>query len=173
MDWTDLVMDLFRRIAHDLEEALRGAGDDLLHTMPAPGTNTIAWLGWHLTRSHDRNVSELLGLDQLWISEEWHVAFGREADPSDTGYRHASDEVAAFRTPDGETLIGYHRAVLDRVLLCVAGLRGSDLSREVTSPTLGDVATIRQRLVGVLSEGFQHVGQAAYLRGVLQGPTWR
>ena len=52
-------------------------------------------------------------------------------------------------------------------------LRGApdDLTRAATSPTLGDTRTVQARLVGVLAEGMQHVGQMAYLRGLLASPV--
>jgi hypothetical protein len=45
---------------------------------------------------------------------------------------------------------------------------GDDPHRTVRSPTLGDEATVHARLVGVLADGLQHVGQAALLKGVMQ-----
>src|SRR5262245_29766508 len=57
--WQPFVLDLFLRIAHDLEQALEGLTVEELHYQPSPASNSIAWLAWHLTRSHDRNISEL------------------------------------------------------------------------------------------------------------------
>ena len=34
------------------------------------------------------------------------------------------------------------------------------------------MATVRRRLLGIISEGLQHVGQAAYVRGLLKGKGW-
>src|SRR5262245_42422749 len=66
---------------------------------PGPASNSIAWLAWHLTRSHDRNISELAGDEQLWITEGWHARFNRAADPTETGFGHSAAEAAAFRVP--------------------------------------------------------------------------
>jgi hypothetical protein len=164
--WRLLVHDLVERIERDVNAVLDGIAPALLDVSAEPGTNGIGWLVWHLTRSHDRNGSELLGVPQLWIAENWHIRFGRAADPDDTGYRHSPDEMAAFRSPAPDVLAAYHRAAAARLLSIMDAVR--DLHAPAFSPTLGDTVTARDRLVGVLVEGLEHAGQAALLRGVLQ-----
>ncbi len=56
MAWNQMVMDIFDRIGLQLEQVLEGLTPDELNRQPAPGVNTIGWLTWHLTRSHDRNI---------------------------------------------------------------------------------------------------------------------
>ncbi|MGI5242329.1 DUF664 domain-containing protein [Dactylosporangium sp. CA-139066] len=164
--WRLLARDLVERIEHDVLAVLDGIDPLLLNVSAEPGTNGIGWLVWHLSRSHDRNGSELLGVAQLWIAENWHTRFGRAADPDETGYRHTPAEMAAFRSPAPSVLAGYHRAVTARLLSIVDN--APDLSAPAFSPTLGDTATARARLAGVLVEGLEHAGQAALLRGVLE-----
>jgi len=168
--WQQLTMELFWRIAHDLEHALEGLTVEEVHHQPGPASNSIAWLAWHLTRSHDRNISELAGHEQLWITGGWYALFKRSPDPTDTGFGHSAAEAAAFRAPDSHLLLDYHRAVVERIRQYILeGLSEGDLDREVYSPTLQNRATVRRRLAGIISEGFQHVGQAAYGRGLLAG----
>jgi hypothetical protein len=62
------VADLVHRIQRDLVAVLTNLDPALHDRAIAPGANTIGWLAWHLTRSHDRNVSELRGAPQLWVS---------------------------------------------------------------------------------------------------------
>lgn len=64
-------------------------------------------------------------------------------------------------------LVAYHAAVVEMVLAYLRGGPENELNRVTISPTLGDTRTVQQRLVGVLAEGLQHVGQMAYLRGLL------
>jgi hypothetical protein len=162
--WTGLVLAQFRRIQRDFERVLIDLDPALLDRSPQPGANTIGWLAWHLTRSHDRNVAELAGVPQLWVAQGWVARFGRVPNSAETGYGHTPQQLSEFRSPDPAVLIDYHRAVVDMV---VAYLRtGDDLDRVTHSPTLGYSRTVGPSLVGVLSEGFQHVGQMAYLRGL-------
>jgi DinB superfamily len=173
MVWQHCIMDIFLRIAHDLAQVLEGLTVEELHHQPGPASNSIGWLAWHLTRSHDRNISELAGQDQLWITEGWYVKFSRAPDPTETGVGHSAAEATAFRAPDCRVLLDYHHAVVERIRHYVLRtLSEEELDREVDSPTLRQTATVQRRLVGIISEGLQHVGQAAYGRGLLQGHGW-
>ncbi|WP_422742741.1 DinB family protein [Micromonospora sp. WMMD754] len=167
-DWRILVRGLVHRTQRELLAVLDGLEPDLLDRAAKAGTNSIGWLLWHLTRSHDRNISELRGSQQVWLSDGWHARFGRGADPSDTGYRHSRAEAAAFQSPAPELVVAYHRAVVDMIDHYLDAASLDELSRRVASPTLGDTATVQDRLVGLLADGLQHVGQAALLRGMLE-----
>jgi hypothetical protein len=169
--WQRLAHDLVHRVGRDVRVVLDGLDPALLDAAVAPGTNTIGWLLWHLTRSHDRNMSELVGTQQLWLADGWHARFGRAADPDETGWRHTPEEVAAYRSPAPEVVDGYHRAVVALIDRYLATAPDADLDRPVTSPTLGDTLPAVRRLVGVLTEGLEHVGQAALLRGILERRT--
>jgi hypothetical protein len=173
MAWQHCIMDIFLRIAHDLEQVLEGLTVEELHHQPGPASNSIGWLAWHLTRSHDRNISELAGQDQLWITEGWYAKFSRAPDPAETGVGHSAAEANAFRAPNSRLLLDYHQAVVERIRHYVlSALSEEELDREVDSPTLRQTATVQRRLVGIISEGLQHIGQAAYGRGLLTGHGW-
>ncbi|MFG2041278.1 DinB family protein [Dactylosporangium sp. NPDC048998] len=166
--WQALVRDLVHRTQRDVLDVLDGLDPALVDDVVQPGTNSIGWLLWHLTRSHDRNVSELQNREQLWLSEGWYARFGRAADPDETGYGHSPAQAASFRSPPASVLVGYHQAVVKMIDEYLRRAPDEDLDRLATSPTLGDTTTVHLRLVGVLVEGLEHVGQAALLRGVLQ-----
>ena len=173
MEWQQLIMDIFERISQELEGVLDGLTVDEINQQPRPDCNSIGWLAWHLTRSHDRNMSELMGKEQLWISDGWHAKFNRPANPAETGVGHSSEEAAAFKAPDSNTLLEYHQAVLERIQDYVNNtLSETELKRESVSPTFGNVNPVRRRLAGVIWDGLQHVGQAAYVRGLLKGKGW-
>ena len=173
MEWQQLITDIFERISRDLEQVLDGLTVDDLNQQPRPDCNSIGWLAWHLTRSHDRNISELVEEEQLWIKDKWHVKFNRAPDPAETGFGHSSEDAATFRSPDGKTLLEYHHAVLELAKRYISGtLSETELKRESASPTFGNIAPVRRRLVGIINDGLQHAGQAAYVRGLLKGKGW-
>jgi hypothetical protein len=174
MEWQQLIVDFFLRTSQELERVLNGLTVDELNQIPRPDCNSIGWLCWHLTRSCDRNLSELTKRKQLWIKDEWHARFNRPPDPADTGFGHSSKEVTAFKSPDGEIVLAYHRAVVALAKQYITNnLSETDLKRKTRSPTLKNVATVRKRMLGVISEGLQHVGQTAYVRSLLRGKGWR
>ncbi len=173
MEWQQLIIDIFNRIAEQLKEVLEGLTPDELNQQPAPDANTIGWLNWHLTRSHDRNMSELAGKEQLWTGDGWYTKFNRAPDPAETGVGHSPKDMAAFRAPDSRTILEYHNAVLERIRDYIGStLAEAELDREVYSPTFCNTHTGRRRLLGVINDGLQHLGQAAYVRGLLKGHGW-
>jgi hypothetical protein len=162
----------FARLQSELEQVLDGLTPDDLNYRPGPDSNSIGWLVWHSTRSQDRMNADLFSEDQLWVREKWYVKFNRAPDQKDTGMRHTSEQVAAFRTPDSATLLDYYRAVSVRTREYLnTRLSAADLSRQVWSPTLESSATVEARLIRVVNN-FQHIGQASYVRGLNKGKGW-
>jgi hypothetical protein len=173
MKWQQLVMDQFIRIEQELAQVLDGLTIDDLNRQPAPDCNSIGWLAWHLTRSHDRNMSELMGEEQLWITDKWYAKFNRAPDAGETGVGHTTEQAKAFKSPDSEGLMDYHHAILKRIEQYInSRLTEKDLDRETYSPTLKNVAMVSTRITGVIQQGFLHVGQAGYVRGMLKGKGW-
>ena len=172
MEWQELLVDGYGRVMEVLERALDGMAQDDLNQQPRPDCNSMGWLTWHLTRVQDDHVADLMGEQQLWISEEWHKKFSRAANPKDIGFGHSPEDVAAFKSPDVGTLLGYHRAVLERTKNYISSLSASDLDRELNEPWWQPLPTVGVRLISVLSDALQHSGQAAYVRGLLKGKGW-
>ena len=172
MEWQALLIDGYGRILEVLERTLRGMTPEDLNQQSKPDCNSIGWLTWHLTRVQDDHVAGLMGEEQLWTSEGWHTRFNRPPESGDIGFGHSPEQVAAFRSPDIETMLGYHRAVLERTRRYIRSLSASDLDRELDEPWYQPLPTVGVRLVSVLADNLQHVGQAAYVRGLLKGKGW-
>jgi hypothetical protein len=62
--------------------------------------------------------------------------------------------------------------VLDRSKSYISSLSAADLDRELNEPWFQPLPTVGVRLVSVMSDEIQHVGQIAYLRGLLKGKGW-
>jgi hypothetical protein len=166
MTSTDLLLDAFgrvREVVHDVVDGL--TREDLTFRVDADA-NTIAWLAWHLTRIQDDHVSEVAGTEQAWTDAGWSGRFGLPFADAETGYGHGSGEVAAVAV-DGELLTGYHDDVHARTVRYVKGLSEQDLAR-VVDERWDPPVTLAVRLVSVISDDLQHIGQAAFIRGVLE-----
>ncbi len=170
-EWASLVAVMVARIQRELHTLVRSADGRRLDKPPVPGANPIGWMAWHLTRSHDRNMSELVGREQLWIADGWHARFGRDADPADTGFGHTPADVAAFNCPDPNVILDYHDTVVNMILGYLEDAPADDLRREVFSPTLSNTATVEERISGFLVDALQHLGQIGYARGMLESTT--
>lgn len=168
MDVASLLLELYGRIPPLARSAVAGAGLDRLIERPAPGTNSIAWLVWHLARIQDDHIAELLDADQVWVEDAWAGRFGLDPDPSNTGYGHSAEEVATVRPDSPEVLLEYLDAVTARTRTLLRDLVPADLDR-IVDRRWDPPVTLGVRLVSVADDGLQHAGQAAYLRGLLDG----
>lgn len=166
MDVNSLLVELYGRIPPLAEGAIEGVDFDQLTQSPSPGANTIAWLVWHLARVQDHHVAELLGEDQIWITGDWAPHFGLVADPSNTGYGHTAEEMAAVQPERPEVLLEYLEQVDRRTQAMLGELTSADLDR-IVDRRWDPPVTMGVRLVSIADDCLQHAGQAAYLRGIL------
>ncbi|HTK64903.1 MAG TPA: DUF664 domain-containing protein [Pseudonocardia sp.] len=161
-----VLRDAFGRVREGLHGAVDGLDPEALALAVEPGTNTIAWLAWHLTRVQDDHIADLAGVEQVWTSEGWLERFDLPLDRLDTGYGHTAAQVASIRPASSDLLSGYHDAVYEQTLRYLARLDDAELAR-VVDTAWDPPVTAAVRLVSVLSDDLQHVGQAAMLRGIL------
>ena len=166
MSSSDLLMDAFERIRDAVHPAVNGLSSEELAFRLEAETNSIAWLVWHLTRIQDDHVAELAGREQVWIENGWVTRFGLPLDTADTGYGHGPDESAKV-VADSPLLLGYFEDVHEKSMEFVRSLDETDLAR-VVDPGWDPPVTVSIRLVSVIADDLQHVGQAAYLRGILE-----
>ena len=160
-----LLTDAFERIAQGGAQVVDGLDEAMLTSRPRDGANSIAWLVWHLTRIQDDHVAEVAGLEQVWTAQGYADRFGLPFDDADTGYGHNSEDVGAVRASAAD-LAAYLRATHEQTLGFLAGLDSDALDR-VVDERWDPPVTLGVRLVSVLGDDWQHLGQAAYVRGLL------
>lgn len=161
----DVLIDAYSRIQEEVHAAVDGLPPDRLNTPPAVGANSISWLIWHLTRVQDDHVADAAEFEQVWLSQGWADRFALGLPHRDTGYGHTLKQVAQVRVDSGDLLLGYYDAVHEQTLGFIRGLAAKDLER-VVDEHWDPPVTLSVRLVSVLSDDLQHVGQAAYVRGL-------
>ena len=162
-----LLTDGFGRI-HDLVgRVTSGAGGDVLAHRVDPGANTVAWLVWHLTRVQDTHVADLAGFEPVWSTEGWCERFNLSLDAGDTGYGATTADVAALDGVTTEQLTGYHEAVNAMTERYLATIDGEELGR-IVDRGWDPPVTASARLVSVISDCLQHLGQAAFIRGAAE-----
>lgn len=166
MDVAPLLLELFGRIPPLAREAVDGLDAATLARAPQTGTNPIGWLVWHLARVEDSHVAELLEADQLWTGGDWAGRFGLDPDPSNTGYGHSPEEVAAVRPEGPDALLAYLEAAHERTVGFLEALGAGDLDR-IVDRNWDPPVTMGVRLVSIADDCLQHCGQAAYVRGLL------
>lgn len=162
-----MLVEAFDRLPDLVRSAVDGLTAEELHWVPAQGANSVGWLVWHLTRIQDDHVADLMGEQQLWVRDGWARRFGLDPDSGDTGYGHSAAQVDRVRPESAETLVAYFDAVAARTGDFLRGLSAKDLDR-VVDEGWDPPVTLGVRLVSVLNDDDQHVGQAAYVRGLLK-----
>jgi hypothetical protein len=169
MEFQQLLMEIFERASQTLEKALDGLTQNELNYLPKTDCNSIAWLTWHLTRVQDSAISDLKGSEQCWITQKWYSKFSRDPDPNDRGIGHTSEDVSNFKSPDSKTLLEYYHAVFKHTKDYLRGLSTDELGRKIDNPTSPLVGL---RIAAITSDNLQHIGQVAYLRGMLREKGW-
>ena len=173
MEWNDLLVDAYERLPGYLSNVLEGLSQDNLDWQPSPDCNSIGWLTWHLSRQHDAQIASLMNEQQLWLSDGWYSKFKLPPNPDDIGFGHSPEQVSSFKSPDVQVMLDYHNAVLERTKRYLATLSPTDLDREIDEPWFQPLPTVGVRLISILDDAVLHAGQAAYIRGLIQGKGWQ
>jgi hypothetical protein len=166
MTSAELLLDGFGRIRELVHEVVDGLSPEQLAARLDDRANSIGWLVWHLTRVQDDHVAGVAGVEQAWTAKGWRDRFGLPFSAGSIGYGHSSADVAKVRVEEPRLLTEYYDDVHDQTVRFVRELRDGDLST-VVDEAWDPPVTMGVRLVSVLSDGLQHVGQAAFIRGIL------
>jgi hypothetical protein len=164
MDVRGLLTEGFGRIVDLYADIADGLDDEALHHRPGGTGNPIGWLLWHTARGQDAQVADLAGLPQVW--EEWQERLGMPNGTDDVGYGHTSEQVDAVRIDDLDLLVAYEHEVTLATARYLQTVDEGELEREVDQRWDPPV-TAGVRLVSILGDGLQHLGQAAYVKGLL------
>ncbi len=167
MQTKDVLADAYGRILGLVERIADGLDAGALAYRPDAGANSIAWLLWHLTRVQDDHVSEVAGHEQTWVADGWAERFGMPPDPANTGYGHSSEDVEAIRPKQPDVLVGYHEAVFARTLEYLETIDAAELDR-IVDRSWDPPVSVAVRLVSVIGDSYQHAGQAAYIKGLVE-----
>lgn len=161
----ELLRDSFTRLVEHVDEVTDGLSDEVSSWQPVAGANSIAWLVWHSARQHDVQLADIAGTEQVWIRDGWKERFALDLSGNDMGYGHTPDDVAKVRAP-AELLAGYARAVHKVTLEYLASIDESELQR-IVDDNWDPPVTAGARLVSIVDDSAQHLGQAKYIRGTL------
>jgi hypothetical protein len=161
----ELLRDSFTRLIEHVDELTDGLTEEVASYRPTPQANSVGWLIWHSARVQDIQVCDIAKtFADVWTRDGWVDRFGLDLPRDDTGYGHSADAVAKVRA-SVELLAGYYHAVHDMTLEFVETLTDADLER-IVDRRWDPPVTASARLVSIVDDCAQHLGQAAYLRGI-------
>jgi hypothetical protein len=160
----EILRDAFTRLIEHVDDLTDDLTEDVAYYRPTPEANTITWLIWHSARIQDAQLCDIAGIEQAWFRDGWVDRFALDLPRDAHGYGHTPEEVAKVRaSPD--LLAGYYHAVHKLSLEYVASLSADELARVVDERWTPPV-TASARLVSIIDDAAQHLGQAAYIRGL-------
>ncbi|MCU1541211.1 MAG: hypothetical protein JWM01_2158 [Arthrobacter sp.] len=165
MKANEVLLDAFARIHETVAATLEGVDDESLVRRPVGTGNSIAWLIWHLSRVEDAQLASAAGLPQVWTSQGFAGRFDLPLPERDTGYGHSTGQVDAVQAPP-ELLLGYYHAVHRQTVEYLRALDDEDFDR-VVDTRWDPPVTLGVRLVSTIADCLQHVGQAAYAKGLI------
>ena len=160
----ELLPDAFTRLIEHVAELTDGLTDEQADYRTSPDANSIAWLIWHSARVQDIQLAPIAGVEQVWLRDGWVDRFGLDLPRNDTGYGHGPEDVAKVQAPV-DLLAGYYHAVHKVTLEFVAGVTPEDLAR-IVDRHWDPPVTASARLVSIIDDCAQHLGQAAYVLGI-------
>jgi Protein of unknown function (DUF664) len=167
MEGSDLLIDAFGRVRTRVHDVVDGLTSPDLAFRIDGDANSIAWLVWHLTRIQDDHVAHVAQAEQVWTAGSWQREFGLPFAPSATGYAHTTEEVGAVQVSSPALLTGYHDAVHDQTVSYLRGVASADFDR-IVDESWDPPVSLGVRLVSVICDSLEHVGQAAFIRGILR-----
>jgi hypothetical protein len=160
----ELLRDAFTRQIEHVDDLTDGLTDEVSFFRPTAEANSIAWLIWHSARQQDMQLCDLAGVQQVWTGDGWADRFGLDLKDNDHGYGHDPEDVGKVRAP-ADLLAGYYHAVHKVTLSYLASVTAEELARVVDTHWTPPV-TASARLVSIIDDAAQHLGQAAYIRGI-------
>lgn len=164
----ELLRDSFTRLIEHVDGLTDDLSDEVSFFRPmavsGEQANSICWLIWHSARVQDAQLAQIADVDQVWFSGGWVDRFALDLPRGAHGYGHTAQEVGKVRAP-AHLLAGYYHAVHKMALEYVAGVTTGELAR-VVDETWNPPVTASVRLVSIIDDCAQHLGQAAYLRGI-------
>jgi hypothetical protein len=162
-----LLSDAFGRIGDNVHRVLDGLDRGALIVRLDPQANSIGWLVWHLTRVQDDHVADVADTEQVWSAHGWADSFALPFDHDAIGYGQSSEQVGQVTAISAEQLGGYYDDVHGATSAYLHGLQDGDLDR-VVDTRWDPAVTLGARLVSVVADDLQHIGQAAFIRGALE-----
>jgi uncharacterized damage-inducible protein DinB len=149
-----------------LGRALNGLTQEEAAWSPAPESNSIAFILWHMTRVEDFFINRVIQRQvELYEAEGWREKLGTPA--KDTGFEYTLEQLQAWPVPKLEVLRGYADSVRKSTLALLNSIaleRLSELARREPSPeSIGDILCRNTTQIAM------HTGQIAYLRGIWRG----
>lgn len=189
MDALEMFLYRHARLHSHVDRLLQGLRDQEIRNPAHPGTNSLAWLVWHMARSEDATASLLIGDVPQLLDDDWASRMNVAQRGVGTGMT-AAEVMNVSANVHLPSLMAYWQAVGGHTRHAVQSLGAPELDQvvdrdqvhaAVEAMVTGTVATQLeahfkdtsrgQFLVWLpLTHNYEHLGQADLIRGILGHP---
>ena len=166
MDARDVLREAASRPAAEAKALVNTLPEGALNAHAGGHTNSIAWLLWHAGRQMDVQLSQLTSKPQVWHRQGFDARFNLGELGDTVGYGHTAEQARAVVVEDAALLVEYLGAATAALSEYIAGLSEADLDDMIDTSWTPHV-TRGVRLVSMIDDATQHMGQAAYAAGIL------
>ncbi len=166
-DFKDAIRSGLEEYLEGLKRAVDGLTPAELRWQPTLASNYISWIAWHMARVEDRWVNRVLRGDvERWIRDGWHEKFSMSEEAH--GFGETEAQVRAMPEVAMSDLLAYFDAVRQSTLAHLEHMSPADLEVTYAHPRHRGI-TGAWILGHILVEESQHLGQVAYIRGMIRG----
>ncbi len=151
-------------LSRHVEHTLKDLPQADLAWRPACGCNSMGLILFHCARSEDHFIQGTLAKTPQ-VFEKWCKKMNKAAD--DGGAHYTVDQVNSFVVPDLKDILDYWAEVRKSTIKYLDGLKDADFDQKVKMPwgefSVAGIFSI------IVSHAAGHIGEIAYLRGLLRG----
>ncbi|MBA47079.1 MAG: hypothetical protein CL893_03220 [Dehalococcoidia bacterium] len=138
-----------------------------LRWQPSLESNSIIYLLWHMGRVEDNWINQVIGgKESVWMRNGWNKKF--PFDEKDYGKGYGKQDLANLPHMDKDQLMNFYHEQRIESLKIIESLSEEDLAKKYKRLS-GELKTGYWILGHVLVEESQHLGQVAYIRGMIKG----
>ena len=149
----------------ELKQKLDGLTEAESRWQASLDSNSIQWLVWHMARVEDSWINKIAGGESVWDTGVWAAKTGITYDNS--GYGQSADDVRAMPDVNMSDLVQYYDSVRSAAFKVIDATNDEDMDNEFTR---GSRSVTWSWILGhVIVEESQHLGQVAFVRGLIRG----
>ena len=150
-----------------LYKALDGLNKNELKWQPSLESNNIIYLVWHMARVEDNWINQIIGGNKtVWSLNNWSKKLNIEE--NDYGKGYLKEDISDLPDMNINDVLKFYKQQRDQSISIINELSDEDLNRDYKRLT-GELKKGYWILGHVLVEESQHLGQIAYIRGMIRG----
>tara|TARA_B110000438_G_scaffold205678_1_gene197342 strand:- start:373 stop:888 length:516 start_codon:yes stop_codon:yes gene_type:complete len=150
-----------------LHKALDGLNKIELNWQPSLESNNIIYLVWHMARVEDNWINQIIGGNKtVWSLNKWSEKLNIKE--NDYGKGYLKEDISNLPDMNINDVLKFYKQQRDQSIIIINELNDEDLNKDYKRLT-GELKKGYWILGHVLVEESQHLGQIAYIRGMIKG----